>query len=81
MEKSAPSYPELLANWLSQRREPAFHAIVARYAGLVQSTARRTCGDDSLAEEASQLTFITLAQKRNPLPPAHRSVAGSTSPP
>jgi RNA polymerase sigma factor (sigma-70 family) len=67
MEKPAPSDPELLADWLIRQREPAFHALVARYAGLVHSTARRTCGDDSLAAEASQLTFIALAQKAKAL--------------
>ena len=67
MEKSAPSDPELLADWLSQQREPAFHALVARYAGLVHATAKRTCYDDSMAAEASQLTFIALAQKAKKL--------------
>ncbi|MES2660170.1 MAG: RNA polymerase sigma factor [Verrucomicrobiota bacterium] len=67
MEKPAPSDPELLAEWLGQQREPAFHALVARYAGLVHATARRTCGDDSMAAEASQLTFIALARKAKSL--------------
>ncbi len=67
MEKPAPSDPELLAEWLGQHREPAFHALVARYAGLVQATARRTCGDDSMAAEVSQLTFIALARKAKTL--------------
>ncbi|WP_367875152.1 RNA polymerase sigma factor [Luteolibacter sp. Populi] len=63
---------ELLADWLERRHEPAFHALVARYAGLVHMAARRTCGDDSLAAEASQLAFITLARKA-------RSLAGRSS--
>ncbi len=67
MQSSAPSDPELLADWLGRQREPAFHALVARYAGLVHATARRTCGDDSMAAEASQLTFIALAQKAKSL--------------
>ncbi len=67
MEKPAPSDPELLADWLSQHRESAFHALVARYAGLVHATARRASGDDSIAAEASQLTFISLAQKAKTL--------------
>ncbi|MES2439878.1 MAG: RNA polymerase sigma factor [Verrucomicrobiota bacterium] len=67
METPAPSDPELLAEWLGQQRETAFHALVARYAGLVKATARRTCGDDSIAAEASQLTFITLARKAKSL--------------
>ena len=67
MEKSEPSDPELVADWLGQQREPAFHALVARYAGLVHSAAKRTCGDESMAAEASQLTFIALAQKAKTL--------------
>jgi RNA polymerase sigma factor (sigma-70 family) len=68
MEKPAPTDPELLNEWLRQHREAAFHALVARYAGLVYATAKRSCsGDDSLAAEASQLTFITLAQKAKSL--------------
>lgn len=67
MQKSDPSDPELLAEWLEQRREPAFRALVSRYAGLVLMTARRTCGDDSIAAEASQLTFLLLARKARSL--------------
>src|SRR6478672_1315801 len=67
MEKPAPSDPELLADWLERNREAAFHRLVARYAGLVHATARRTCCDDSMAAEASQLTFIALAQKARSL--------------
>lgn len=54
---------ELLDAWLGRRHEPAFHALVSRYAGLVHSAARRRCGNDALAAEASQLTFILLARK------------------
>ncbi|WP_035608646.1 RNA polymerase sigma factor [Haloferula sp. BvORR071] len=68
MENSGPSDPELLAEWLEQQREAAFRTLVTRYAGLVLMTARRTCGgDDSLAEEASQLTFLLLARKAKSL--------------
>lgn len=63
MRDSAPSDAELLGGWLSHRDEPSFHALVSRYAGLVHMAARRTCGDESLANEASQLTFILLARK------------------
>ena len=64
MSGTGPSDSELLADWLIRHRELAFHALVERYAGLVHMAARRTCGgDDSLAAEASQLTFIALARK------------------
>ena len=62
-----PSDSELLGQWLETGSETAFHTLVERYAGLVLMTARRTCGDDSLAAEASQLTFILLARKAKAL--------------
>jgi RNA polymerase sigma factor (sigma-70 family) len=63
MSGTGPSDSELLADWLDGHRESAFHALVERYAGLVHMAAKRTCGDDSLAAEASQLAFIALARK------------------
>ena len=66
---------ELLAAWVTQRREPAFHALVVRYAGLVHMASKRACGDDSLAADASQLVFIQLAQKAKSLL-GHPSLAG-----
>lgn len=62
-----PTDIELLNEWLVQHRESAFHLLVSRYAALVYATAKRGCGDDSLAAEASQLTFIALAQKAKSL--------------
>ena len=47
MRNHNSSDPELLADWLEHRHEAAFHEIVARYAGLVHATARRTCGDEN----------------------------------
>jgi RNA polymerase sigma factor (sigma-70 family) len=67
MRNHSPSDPDLLDEWLRHQREPAFHALVSRYAGLVHATARRTCGDESMAAEVSQLTFITLARKARSL--------------
>jgi len=67
MPDCGPSDAELLSDWLERQRDPAFHALVERYAGLVHMAAMRTCGDDSLAAEASQLTFITLARKAKSL--------------
>ncbi|WP_035612737.1 sigma-70 family RNA polymerase sigma factor [Haloferula sp. BvORR071] len=63
-EISGASDGELLRNWLEGQREAAFRALVRRYSGLALMTARRSCGgDDSLAAEAAQLTFILLARK------------------
>ncbi|MGJ8634559.1 MAG: RNA polymerase sigma factor, partial [Luteolibacter sp.] len=67
MQNPNPSDPELLSEWLKHQRESAFRKLVARYAGLVQATARRSCRDESMATEVSQLTFITLARKAKSL--------------
>jgi len=67
MEPAAPTDAELLADWLADRRESSFHALVSRYAALVHMAAKRACDDDSLAAEASQLTFILLARKARSL--------------
>ncbi|MEO5915364.1 MAG: sigma-70 family RNA polymerase sigma factor [Luteolibacter sp.] len=75
MQNAAPSDAELLADWLGHQRESAFHALVARYAGLVHMAARRISGDETLAAEAAQLTFILLARKAKSLT-SRSSLAG-----
>lgn len=67
MPENSPSDAELLTDWLRNGHEAAFHALVARYAGLVHQAGLRTTNDDSLAAEAAQLTFITLARKARSL--------------
>lgn len=67
MRSTEPSDPELLAEWLEHHHEPAFRLLVTRYAVLVHMTAKRTSGDDSITAEATQLTFIALAQKAKSL--------------
>jgi DNA-directed RNA polymerase specialized sigma24 family protein len=75
MEGTNATDAELLTAWVKNQREPAFHTLVSRYAGLVHMAARRTCGDDSLAADAAQLTFILLARKASSLV-GHTSLAG-----
>ena len=75
MPENGPPDAELLAAWLRDRHEAAFHALVARYAGLVHQAGLRTTNDQSLAAEASQLTFITLARKARSLA-SRSSLAG-----
>ena len=65
----------LLKHWLATRSEAAFRTLVGRYAGLVHKAAMRTCGDATLATEASQNTFITLAEKAGTLT-SRNSLAG-----
>lgn len=63
MRDSGQTDAELLADWVSLRHEGAFRQLVARYARLVHAAGKRTCGDDALAAETSQLVFILLARK------------------
>lgn len=63
MRESEQTDAELLADWLRYRSEPAFRQLVVRYAGLVHTAAKRTCGDETIAAETSQLVFILLARK------------------
>lgn len=67
MTNANPSDTELLDDWLCHRRELAFHALVQRYQALVHAAALRRCGDESISAEATQLTFISLAQKAKSL--------------
>lgn len=67
MPDHQPSDASLLDEWLRHRSEPAFVALVRRYQALVHAVALRRCADDSLAAEASQLAFISLAQKAGSL--------------
>lgn len=68
MEKPQSHDGELLAQWLAKEDETAFRALVSRYSGLVYMAAKRTSGgNDSLASEAAQLTFILLARKAKSL--------------
>ena len=75
MTEITQSDDALLKHWLATRSEAAFRALVGRYAGLVHMAAMRTCGDASLADEASQNTFITLAEKAGTLA-SRKSLAG-----
>lgn len=75
MRNSGETDAELLADWLGHRHEAAFRQLVARYAGLVHAAAKRTCGDETLAGETSQLVFILLARKAGSLA-SRTSLAG-----
>jgi len=53
---------DLLAEFRKHRSEEAFGALANRYANLVFSVAKRRLNNASLAEEASQIVFISLAK-------------------
>ena len=53
----------LLRAWAHERSEPAFRAVVERYAGLVFGVAQRRIAERPLVEEAVQNVFTDLARK------------------
>lgn len=66
---------ELLSAWTLRADETAFRALVDRYAGLVHGVAaRRTGGQQALAQEIGQNVFTVLARKAGSLR-GHASLA------
>lgn len=53
---------ELLQRFVMDRHAEAFHELIQRHAAVVWSVCRRSCGNDTLAEDAFQATFIALAR-------------------
>jgi DNA-directed RNA polymerase specialized sigma24 family protein len=67
---------ELLSQYAENRSEAAFAELVRRHVNLVYSAAcREMCGDDSLAQDVTQLVFIELARKAERLI-RHPALAG-----
>lgn len=54
---------QLLERFLKQRDQAAFELLMWRHGGLVLNLCRRVLHDEHLAEDAFQLTFVTLAQR------------------
>ena len=55
----------LLREFVSQKSEDAFAAILQRHGPLVLAVCRRSLRDNTDAEDAFQATFLILAQKAN----------------
>src|SRR3569833_4697867 len=60
----------LLRQYVQQGSQAAFAEIVRRYINLVYATSRREVGDASLAEDVTQVVFLTLARRAPVLLPA-----------
>lgn len=75
MTDSGKTDAQLLEAWVRNHCEPSFRELVGRYAGLVHQAAYRRTGDESLAHDAAQATFITLARKAKALT-GRESLAG-----
>ena len=54
---------QLLRQFVDAGSEAAFARLMERHRGLVYSTCRRELGDTALAEDATQVVFLVLAQK------------------
>jgi RNA polymerase sigma factor (sigma-70 family) len=62
-ENSAVSDRELLERFCLRRDEAAFEALVLRHGPMVLRVCRGALGDDHLAEDAFQATFLVLVRK------------------
>jgi RNA polymerase sigma factor (sigma-70 family) len=57
----------LLARWAKEQCEVSFSEVVRRRANLIYATAYRSCNDPQIAEEAMQMTLVSLARKARAL--------------
>lgn len=68
--------PHLLQQFVEENSEAAFTTLVHRHIGLVHATAlRRLGGDAALADDATQIVFVSLARKARGLR-GHATLAG-----
>ncbi|MEK7954179.1 RNA polymerase sigma factor [Luteolibacter soli] len=65
----------LLDRYLATRDESAFRELVSRHLDLVHTVARRVTGNDELARDAAQATFVKLARDAAKVPPTISLVA------
>lgn len=66
----------LLLSFVNEGCESSFEVLVRRHSGLVFNVALRVTGSRSLAEEATQIMFATVARKARGLGDDSRSLSG-----
>ncbi|RYD41248.1 MAG: RNA polymerase sigma-70 factor, partial [Verrucomicrobiaceae bacterium] len=58
----------LLDRYLASHDEGAFRELVGRHLDFVHAVARRVTGNDELARDAAQATFVKLARNAARVP-------------
>jgi RNA polymerase sigma factor (sigma-70 family) len=66
---------ELLVRYAGSNDEQAFTELVERHSPMVYSVCLRVLGDEHLAEDATQTTFLVFARKARSLP-SHTVLSG-----
>ncbi len=66
---------ELLRRFVDQRDEAAFELLLWRHAAMVLHVCRQVLGDEQIAEDAFQATFLVLARKASSI--SRREALGS----
>ncbi len=67
--ETGPTDGQLLGEFVAQRDEAAFAALVKRHASMVFGVCRRLVGDVHVAEDAFQAVFIVLARRASSIRP------------
>ena len=67
LQTSKSSDSDLLTRFARERDDVAFATLMRRHWGFVYSVARSSLADSSLAEDASQQTFIALSKRAEKL--------------
>jgi len=66
----------LLRSFVNDGCESSFEVLVRRHSGLIFNVALRVTGSRSLAEEATQIIFVTVARKARDLGDDSRALSG-----
>ncbi len=70
---------EVVRHFIETRNNDAFTALVRRHGPMVHCLAARVLGDQQLAEDVFQATFLVLARKARRCAGANRCRRGCTA--